>query len=211
MDKRLTWITKYNEENNNEYKNFIFSGEYLAVYKPSHPKSRKDGYVYIHQLQAEKKLGRHLKDNECVHHIDEDKFNNDVDNLMIFKTVADHTAFHKGNKIFKKNDVWVATIVGKFNTCPLCGKLKYSVANMCEECYAKERAKNIPSKQDLEKLIYTTSFVALGKLYGVTDNAVRKWCKKYGLPYKRKDILNYYKEYTLPFRREICTKGMNYY
>ena len=64
---------------------------------------------------------------------------------------------------------------------------------MCEECYAKERAKNIPSKQDLEKLIYTTSFVALGKLYGVTDNAVRKWCKKYGLPYKRKDILNYYK------------------
>ena len=46
MDKRLTWIAKYNEENNNEYKNFIFSGEYLAVYKPSHPKSRKDGYVY---------------------------------------------------------------------------------------------------------------------------------------------------------------------
>ena len=98
MDRQLSWITKYNNENNNEYKNYVFSGKYLAILNPTHPKARKDGYVYIHQLQAEKKLGRHLRDDECVHHIDENKLNNDIDNLMIFKTRADHTAFHMGNK-----------------------------------------------------------------------------------------------------------------
>jgi hypothetical protein len=27
-------------------------------------------------------------------------------------------------------------------------------------------------------------------MFGVSDNAVRKWCKAYGLPYKKKDIKN---------------------
>ena len=42
---------------------------------PNHPKARVDGYVYIHQLQAEKVLGRKLNKKECFHHIDENKYN----------------------------------------------------------------------------------------------------------------------------------------
>lgn len=29
------------------------------------------------------------------------------------------------------------------------------------------------------------------KKHGVSDNAIRKWCKKYNLPYKKKDIKSY--------------------
>ena len=36
-------------------------------------------------------------------------------------------------------------------------------------------------EQDLAEL----SFVEIGKKYGVSDNAIRKWCKKYNLPYKK--------------------------
>lgn len=201
MDKRLIWITKYNAENNDEYKNFVFSGNYLAIYKPSHQKARKDGYVYIHQLQAEKKLNRNLKDGECVHHIDENKYNNDIDNLIVFKTIADHIGFHKGDQIHKENDVWVAEINtlattshgARMNKCPCCGKLKSFNANMCFDCHSKEKAKNIPSRENLERLIIELSMTKIGKLYNVSDNAVRKWCVKYGLPYKRKDIIKYYK------------------
>ncbi len=32
-------------------------------------------------------------------------------------------------------------------------------------------------KEDIENL----SWVAIGKKYGVSDNAVRKWAKKYGI------------------------------
>lgn len=47
-----------------------------------------------------------------------------------------------------------------------------------------------PSKKELKLMLRTTSFVQIGKKYGVTDNAVRKWCKKYGLPFKASDIKN---------------------
>jgi hypothetical protein len=47
-----------------------------------------------------------------------------------------------------------------------------------------------PAKEELyRELIETPNFVALGRKYNVSDNAIRKWCKKYGLPYST----SYYK------------------
>jgi hypothetical protein len=40
----------------------------------------------------------------------------------------------------------------------------------------------------LKQLIRTKSFVSIGKSYGVTDNAIRKWCKKENLPTKKAEI-----------------------
>lgn len=42
-----------------------------------------------------------------------------------------------------------------------------------------------------KQLIRNNSFVAIGKLYGVSDNAIRKWCKWENLPYKVKEIKSY--------------------
>lgn len=44
------------------------------------------------------------------------------------------------------------------------------------------------NREDLKNLIRYNSFTYIGRIYGVTDNAVRKWCKKYNLPYRRNDI-----------------------
>jgi len=53
----------------------------------------------------------------------------------------------------------------------------------------REKVKHItPTKEELEKLIYKESFVTIGRIYNMTDNAIKKWCKKYGLPYRKKDI-----------------------
>jgi len=40
------------------------------------------------------------------------------------------------------------------------------------------RAKR-PTKEELEKDIEEMSWLAIGKKYGVSDNAVRKWAKAY--------------------------------
>lgn len=48
---------------------------------------------------------------------------------------------------------------------------------MCIECRNKETIKNIPSKEELEKNIYNIPFTKIGEMYGVTDNAVKKWCR----------------------------------
>jgi 5-methylcytosine-specific restriction endonuclease McrA len=38
-----------------------------------------------------------------------------------------------------------------------------------------------PEKHELTKLLNESSWVDIGKLYGVSDNAVRKWARKYGI------------------------------
>lgn len=71
-----------------------FHHGYKVIYKPDHPFSRSNGYVYEHVLVAEEKLGRSLRRGEVVHHIDENKLNNNPDNLMIFSSHAEHSQYH---------------------------------------------------------------------------------------------------------------------
>ena len=75
---------------------FIMNNGYIEVYCPDNPRSnKKTGFVYLHVLQAEKKIGRYLNEKECVHHMDGNKTNNNPDNLIIFRTDADHSRFHR--------------------------------------------------------------------------------------------------------------------
>lgn len=54
--------------------------------------------------------------------------------------------------------------------------------------FNQRKIKNRPSKETLLNEIKTKSFCAIGKEYGVTDNTIRKWCKLYQLPYRKKDL-----------------------
>jgi len=54
----------------------------------------KKGSIHIHRIVAQELVGRPLKKGEVVHHIDGDPHNNDTVNLMVFKSQADHMAYH---------------------------------------------------------------------------------------------------------------------
>lgn len=116
-------------------------GKYLCEYAPNHPRATKEGYVYVHILVAEKKLGRYLKDGECVHHIDKNKLNNSIDNLMVFKTLADHTAFHSGKKATLEGDVYVCNDKVDKNTVKICPMCNVNIINpyslYCRSCAKK--------------------------------------------------------------------------
>ena len=71
-----------------------FHHGYRTIYKPEHPHARQNAYVYEHILVAEQKLGRPIQNGEIIHHIDENKLNNDPNNLMIFKNHKEHTKYH---------------------------------------------------------------------------------------------------------------------
>lgn len=80
--------------------------------------------------------------------------------------------------------------------CPICGGNKDKDAKVCLNCYKKQRKENKEgkyqvSREELKQLIRTKPFTQLGKMFGVSDNAVRKWCDGYGLPRKKTDINNY--------------------
>ena len=59
----------------------------------------------------------------------------------------------------------------------------------CHQCRSEmKRAFIRPTKEELHQMIDTMSWVAIGRKYGVTDNAVKKWAKRYGLPTKKRYI-----------------------
>lgn len=74
--------------------------------------------------------------------------------------------------------------------CPICGKNISANSSMCIECNGikQRKVKDRPSKEELLELIKRKSFLEIGRMYGVSDNAIRKWCKIYNLPYRKKDI-----------------------
>ena len=56
---------------------------YAAILTPKHPFANARGYVFEHRLIMEEKLSRYLQPNEKVHHINGDKTNNSVENLVV--------------------------------------------------------------------------------------------------------------------------------
>ena len=79
---------------------------------------------------------------------------------------------------------------GKKHYCIDCGKLIQSTkAQRCEKCARKaSRIVNRPNREELKILIRTLPFTQIGRKYGVSDNAIRKWCIMENLPYKKTEI-----------------------
>lgn len=66
-------------------------------------KKEHNGYYFVkvginwmpeHILVVEEKIGRILEKGNVIHHIDGNKINNKIENLMLFKTQIEHSAFH---------------------------------------------------------------------------------------------------------------------
>lgn len=178
-------------------KKYYRGNGYIAYYLPSHHRSGKTGLVYEHIIIAEEKLGRELVDGEVVHHEDENKHNNHPDNLYVFKTDEDHSRFHKTGLRIQVEDFWVSPKVLIKSKCNHCDKeFEYEKGNSkghycSNKCFSlSQRRVERPTKDELLNLIKTESFLEIGRMYGVSDNAIRKWCKEYGLPRTKKEIKN---------------------
>jgi hypothetical protein len=74
---------------------------YLYVYNPTHPHCSVDGYVMEHRLVIEAALGRYLKRDEVVHHINENKKDNRLENLMVM-TPDEHMRLHNQKRQEKR-------------------------------------------------------------------------------------------------------------
>lgn len=61
---------------------------------------------------------------------------------------------------------------------PLSGKTK---TGMCRTCLSESRQIFKPTKQELEQLVESLPFTQIGHKFGVSDNAVRKRCKIFGI------------------------------
>jgi hypothetical protein len=66
--------------------------------------------------------------------------------------------------------------------CPQCNKEVYGTKFCSTKCSSLSRRKvSRPKKKTLKNKLETMSWASIGKEYGVSDNAVRKWAKYYDL------------------------------
>lgn len=78
------------------------SAGYIGISMPNHPFADCKDYVFEHRLVMERYLGRYLKPEERVHHKGikypigsiENKQDNRIKNLMLFKNRGEHLKFH---------------------------------------------------------------------------------------------------------------------
>ena len=73
--------------------------------------------------------------------------------------------------------------------CIDCGKELIDRKTRCRSCSSKmSQPSKAPPREELKELIRTKPFIKIGEMFGVSDNAVRKWCKNVGLPSRTTDI-----------------------
>lgn len=69
------------------------NGGYVLAYAPKHPHAHKDGYLMLHTVIMERAIGRYLKENEVVHHINHDRQDNRLENLRLMDK-KEHMRMH---------------------------------------------------------------------------------------------------------------------
>lgn len=161
---------------------FIKRG-YCIISYTGHPYNQKSVQVPLHRVVMENAIGRYLNEEEVVHHIDYNKENNNISNLMLLKNASEHAKLHGLSRGIEK-------------ICPTC-KTKFHpkkdrIIYCSVQCSADSRKgktynKSVkveaqeewpPSKDRLSELIWELPSTKIGMLFGVSDRSVGNLCKK---------------------------------
>jgi len=145
----------------------------ISIVDESHIRHR----VHVHDIVAKCFCPNDYGYKE-VHHIDGNKENNNYRNLMWCSrkfNVDEMVKFYGKQK--------------KIRYCLDCGVRVSDNADYCIKCvrnHAKHKVSSSVSDSKIESILFLNkgNFTKSAKLFGITDNALRKRCIKLGLPTK---------------------------
>jgi hypothetical protein len=184
----------------------LIKGSFYSTYKLKQ-RLIKEGFKEqkCESCELEYWLGQPIKLE--LHHVNGDNNDNRIENLQILcPNCHAYTDNYRGsNKVTKSqlSEDWLnrpshpkkdtsneIKKVAKpkpdavIKKCKKCGG-NYTGGNKgyCSlDCYKEDKGDHVPKVPELlDTFKRLKSNVAVGKFYGVSDNAVKKWCKKYGI------------------------------
>lgn len=164
-------------------------------------------FITTHNLKN-KLLQEGLKEHRCescrldewlgdripieLHHVDGNKYNNNLDNLQILCPNCHSKTDNNSGKgtIRLSSDQKVRARLYRKKKSPRsklkthyckCGKLIDKRSKSCKSCVLKITLRRVerPSLDILLNEVQELGYCATGRKYGVTDNAIRKWIKSY--------------------------------
>jgi hypothetical protein len=154
-----------------DYRYYLNRG-YIAyqVHSPSR--------YYEHRLVAELVYGS-IPDGYHVHHINENPTDNRASNLQLLDP-GNHARQHK----LPTGQVMICPICGESFWRKLCDIKRRNACYCSQECLKiSQRVAVRPNRDELQRILTgLPNFAAIGRMYGVDGNAIRKWCRGYELP-----------------------------
>lgn len=149
---------------------------YVYFLDKEHPLSCRAGKVYYHRHVYSVKIGKWIDRSYHVHHIDENKQNNDPSNLQAISP-SKHSRSHYINGNKRK----------KVRKCLHCGKKficmdEVYCSQSCSSSYHhKGGIHNKISAEELEKLVWQIPTTKIAIKLNCSDVMISKLCKKWNI------------------------------
>ena len=164
-------------------------------WKPKAQYKTRSGYMYATLYSKKKKWqgGVHIlvakefvpgyQPGLEVNHKDLNKLNNRYDNLeWVTHQKNQQHQFTKKDKNYKPT------------YCIKCGKeLTSNKGKYCLNCFKEHKREKWPSLEEMKQYLMYLNFTQIGKIFGKSDNWVRRVCRYYGLPTTYEERINFIK------------------
>ena len=180
--------------------NTVTYGNYVYELYPSHPSANPWGYVPQHRLVVERHLGRFLKSSELVHHKNENKLDNRIENLIVLSR-SEHQAVHQKLKRLKDhaelNPELCQQLLEKHGikyTAQYFGVVVETLRKRYPEL-TKPYVRRSPARLDDPALIKTIKYYAgddrygyreISRMTGASCDTVRRICRRNNFEWVKK-------------------------
>lgn len=137
--------------------------------------------LHFHHIDSK----RELKYGSTITYLGMDDMFEEIKKCEVLCSNCHQEEHNKKLEITDPNDEFLG-IKMNITFCLYCGgriaDVNEGVSYCSTECRdIGTRKVEWPSKEELTKLIQEKSFLAISKMFGVSDNAIRKWAKHYGI------------------------------